>query len=102
MGDDDFSPEMPPVEARYLIDFLFEIGPTIGEQALTHGEIEAFQRNTGICFTGWESRTLKILSNEYLSESWKARKREARAPWTDIRMSEEMKQARIAKIKNMF
>lgn len=102
MNDDDFTPEMPTIEARYLIDLLFEIGPSIGEHALTHFEIESFQRNTGICLSGWESRTLKTLSNEYMAELYKARKPDAQPPWKDMKVTEDMKKARISKIKNLF
>lgn len=78
---------MPPCDAPHLVGYLFEIGPTLaagmGEGPLTHGEIESWQRNTGIRLQSWEARLLKRLSIEYLNESSKARARDCPAPWGD-------------------
>lgn len=76
-------PEMPPCDAQYVIGYLFEIGPTMGEGPVTHGEIESWQRNTGIRLTTWEARILKRLSLEYLGESQQATERGRPAPWAD-------------------
>lgn len=84
-GDEDL--EMPPCEAPYLVGYLFEIGPTMaagmGASPLTHGEIESWQRNTGISLNTWEVRTLKRLSLDYLGESQRAIERGRPAPWAD-------------------
>lgn len=78
-------PEMPPCDAGHLIGYLFEVGPTMaagtGEGPITHGELEAWQRNTGIDLNAWESRTLKRLSLDYLAESQQARATDRPAPW---------------------
>jgi hypothetical protein len=76
---------MPPCDAGYLIDYLFEIGPTMaagmGEATISHSELSAWQHNTGISLNSWESRMLKRLSLEYLGESHKARSPDHPAPW---------------------
>lgn len=78
-GIDD--PDMPPCDAMHLAGYLFEIGPMMGDSPITHGEIESWQRNTGITLNAWEARTLKRLSIEYMSEAHKARARDCPAPW---------------------
>jgi len=75
--------EMPQVGADHIITYLFEIGPTLGEASVSHAEIEAWQRNTGIKLDAWETRFVKRLSVEYLAESRTARKLAAPAPWED-------------------
>lgn len=76
---------MPECDAIYIASYLFEIGPVLhggmGETPLTHTEIEAWQRNTGIELEAWEAKVLHRLSLEYLSESQKATKPDAPAPW---------------------
>lgn len=80
---------MPPLEfGRYLVDYLFEIGPTLiagmGSAPITHGEIAAWQCNTGIALTSWEARVVKRLSIEYLNQSHKAQKRDCPPPWAAV------------------
>lgn len=80
-------PEMPPCEAQHLIGYLFELGPVMaagmGSGPLTHAEIDAWQRNTGITLNSWEARVLKTLSVEYLNESSQATAIDHPAPWAD-------------------
>lgn len=80
-----YHPPMPPCDAHYLVDHLFEIGPTApagaGEGAISHVDLAAWMGNTGICLNAWEARTLRRLSMDYLGESHKATKRGHPAPW---------------------
>ena len=77
--------EMPPCDAPFIVGYLFEIGPTLttsmGEGPVSHTEIEAFQRNTGIQFDSWTARTVHQLSGIYLTESHKATDRNHPPPW---------------------
>lgn len=98
LDDDEFNPEMPPVDAQYLADYFFEIGPTMGENPITSGELESWQRNTGIKFNAWECRTLMYLSKAFVSESQRATKLEARPPWADAPYVESPVELRIARI----
>lgn len=86
--------EMPPCEALHLVGYLFEIGPTVaagmGEGPLSHGEIDAFQRNTGIDLTAWEARTLRRLSQDYVAQSQKSTVRDCPAPWEAAPYSKPM------------
>jgi len=78
---------MPECDAMYLVGYLFEVGPTLpngmGEAPLTHAEIEAWQRNTGVQLELWESRVLHCASFEYLSELQRAKSPDTEAPWAD-------------------
>lgn len=79
--------EMPPCGARYLVGYLFEIGPTesigMGAAPLSHRELEAWQHNTGIALSAWEVRTLKRLSADYLGEAQQATARDRPPPWKE-------------------
>lgn len=70
---DGITPRMPPLSVGYLVDYLWEIGPTMaagmGEAPITHGELLAWQENTGIELESWEARLLRRLSIEYLNQS---------------------------------
>lgn len=77
---------MPPLEwGRYLVDHLFEMGPTMaagaGSGPLTFAEMEAWQRLTGVALTPWESQLIRQLSNEYLAESFDATQENRPAPY---------------------
>ena len=76
---------MPPCESLYMVNYLFEIGPTLpgamGDVELSHSEIACWQSNIGITLNHWESRTLKRISKDYLNECRKATSRDREAPW---------------------
>lgn len=74
---------MPSVDAQYLIDYLFEIGPTQGDSPISHAELQAWQGNIGIALQPWELRTLKKLSVEYLGMHREASEPDCPPPWAD-------------------
>jgi hypothetical protein len=76
-------PEMPDCDARYLIDYLFEIGPTQGDAPLSHTELRAWQHNIGISLQAWELRFLKRLSVEYLGQYRDAAEPDCPSPWAE-------------------
>lgn len=78
--------EMPPLEwGGYLVDYLFEFGPTVaagmGNGPITGAELLAWQELLSIEFQPWEARLLRRLSNEYLDESHKATARDRPPPF---------------------
>lgn len=82
----DYQPPLPPLEGgEYLLGYLFEIGPALagglGPAPLTHGELRAWQDNTGIALMPWEARLLRRLSLEYVAASQAATERNAPPPW---------------------
>ena len=81
-----YLPEMPPIDGgAYLVQYLLEIGPIAGEGmgigAITHEAIRAWQDNLGVELAPWECRFLRRLSQEYVTESHRATKRDAPAPY---------------------
>lgn len=76
---------MPPVDAPYLIGYLWDVGPTkssgMGASPIEQPDIESFQRNMGIELQPWEVRVLIRMSREYVSESSKATRSDYPAPW---------------------
>lgn len=85
MQKDGIEPEMPPCDAQYLLDYFWEVGPTLsggmGESPLTFQEIQSYQDQIGIELQPWEVRLLRRLSAEYLSESHRSTKLNYPAPW---------------------
>jgi hypothetical protein len=84
---EDYRPEMPSTGAAgYLLEFLYEIGPTMagpmGAGPITFAEIDAWCRLGGVDLKAWEARMMRRLSCEYLSQSAKAEKRDCPEPWT--------------------
>jgi hypothetical protein len=95
---------MPPIASEYLIEHLLDVGPTIaggmGESALSHAELRAYQQNTGVEFTPWEARTLRRLSFDYLQQSHESTKIDCPAPWVP---DESMEREKVAKkVKGLF
>lgn len=88
MKEDGISPVMPEAGAQYLVNYLFEIGPTMpgagGPVQITHGEIRAWQENAGIDLQPWEVRLLRRLSLDYLTESYGAAKPGAKPPFGEL------------------
>jgi hypothetical protein len=74
-------PEMPACDAHYLIDYLYEVGPTQGDVPLSHAEILAWQQNIGITLQPWELRFIKRLSVEYLGAWQQAAELNCPVPW---------------------
>lgn len=69
-------PKFPPISCEYLVKILFEVGPSMqggmGAAKLTEEELRAWQANTGITLSPWESRTLRRLSVEWITEAQRA------------------------------
>ena len=91
MEADGIEPDMPDIDARYLVDYLFEIGPTMvagmGEAPLSAQEIKAWQDLCGIDLQPWEFRLLRRLSRDYLAESYKAENPACPPPFGELRRS---------------
>jgi hypothetical protein len=81
---EDYQPDMPPVDAEYLIGYLWEVGPTMASGGypgpVTHEEIRAWMDLTGIELQPWEVRFLRRLSGDYMGESQRAEKADCPAP----------------------
>lgn len=74
---------MPYCRAHHIIEYLFDVGLSLGENALTHAEIESWQNNTGTVIQPWESRFMKRLSVIYLGEFRDSTDSERETAWDD-------------------
>lgn len=77
MTSQGITPHLPdPGPARHLVGYLFDAGPTgagaMGPVVITHGELAAWQANTGIELAAWEAKALRRLSADYLTASQEA------------------------------
>ncbi len=84
--DEDYQPDMPPVEhCWHLIGYLFDVGPVqpagAGMSAVSHQEIESWQRLRCLDLQPWEVQFLRRLSTDYLMQQNKAEKVDCDAPW---------------------
>lgn len=102
-SDEDFEPDMPHAgDAEYLLAHFWQVGPTMGEGAITSGELRDYQSNMGIRLTPWECSTLRRLSVEYLGESHRATKRDCPPPFGESSDAERLRQAEIQRKLDMF
>lgn len=80
---------MPEVRADYLLGYFFEVGPVMaggmGPAPITQQEIAAWQANTGVELRPWESRVIRQLSADYITELHKAEDPDRAAPWGAVR-----------------
>lgn len=77
--------QMPPVEwGQYLLDYLWEIGPTKKDGPIEAPDLVAWEHLLGVEWEPFESRLLIQLSKAYLGESHSASKREAKCPWPEF------------------
>lgn len=79
------APPMPPNPATIIIDRLIEIGLVSGNGMATlplaWGEINEWQRSTGVDLPAWEARLIRKLSETYIAEGKKAEHEACPAPW---------------------
>lgn len=74
---------MPECDGKHLLAYLIEMGVTGGDYPLSFAEIESWQHGTGVELEAWEVGIVRKLSEAYMSESSRARKPDAPAPWQD-------------------
>lgn len=78
-------PVMPPLASgHYLIEYLFELGPSNGDKPLDGPDLVAWQQLLGIEWKPYEARLLLQLSRAYLGETHRATKRDAAPPWAEF------------------
>lgn len=68
--------EAPPLmwELAYLVGYLFEVGPAVAGQELTHVELRAWQENSGVQLDDFGALALKQMSRAYLGQYHAAQK----------------------------
>ena len=99
----EFEPDMPDAgAAAYLLAHLWAAGPTLGENALTHGELQQYQQNAGVQLSPWECTMLRRLSGEYLGESHKAREPNCPAPYVESSDAQRLQQFQLNRDLDTF
>lgn len=85
LKEQGIDPDRPPIDAQYLIDYLFDAGPVLtggmAIAALDHVALRAWQQNTGIRLNPWQVRTLRHLSGEYAAMLTDAKEPDCPSPW---------------------
>lgn len=99
-------PDLPPLgESRYLVNYLFEAGPTsatgMGKAPLSWQELHAWQSMVGIELQSWEVRGLRRLSCDFLAASEEAEDPDCPAPYTNRLLIEKRIEVANA-VRNIF
>lgn len=82
MKDKGETPLLPPNPAPYLVNWLFDIGPSSGmDSAISWQDMEAWERINGVFLEPWEAKILRDLSRQYLYEGQEARRLDRAAPY---------------------
>lgn len=76
--------DLPPNPAKYLTDWLFDIGPTVGGEVLTYRDLAAWQQISGVELLPWEGRLLRRLSGDFASQQHKARNADCPPPYIPL------------------
>ena len=77
-------PLLPPNPAPYLTDWLFEIGPSSGDGAISFGDLAAWQGIVGVDLKPWEAKLIRRLSGVYLGTLRGTRKPDCPPPYTGL------------------
>lgn len=99
----EFEPDMPdPGAAAYLLRHFWAAGPTVGDQALTHSELQHYQQGEGIRLTPWERDTLRCMSGAYLAASHQARDPSCPPPFAESTDAQRLRQAEHNRKMDLF
>lgn len=97
---------MPPVEDRFLIDCLNDIGPGFAAggmgPAMVETELRNWQENTGFVLQPWQSRMLKRLSVDHYTQRQKSTKTACPPPWVALENQQENRAAVAKQTQNIF
>ena len=98
-----FEPDMPDAgPAAYLLAHFWAAGPTLGDQALTQGELWHYQENAGVTLSPWECQTLRLMSKSYINEQHNARTPACAPPFTESTDAQRLKQAELDRKMDVF
>lgn len=97
----------PPNPAPHLTDWLLEIGPTtsgsMGEAAIGWQDLTAWERITGIELEPFEAKTIRRLSQVFISARYEAKKPDCPIPYAGLREEIISQRENVAKrIKGAF
>lgn len=97
----------PPNPAPHITDWLLEIGPAfgtgMGERAIDWQDMRAWQELTGIELEPFEARTIRRLSQVFISARHEAKKPDCPIPYAGLREEIISQREKVAKrIKGAF
>ncbi|CDO34994.1 hypothetical protein [Novosphingobium sp. KN65.2] len=72
---------LPDNPAPHITDWLIDIGPIMGDDAIGWRDMTAWQELTGIALQPWEAREIRRLSKVYINQYHDARAPDCPAPW---------------------
>jgi hypothetical protein len=75
--------DLPPIPevVEHLVGYLFEVGPNVGEHSVPFSEINAWRQETGVVMSEFETRALRVLSQEYMQMRHEASDAKCSAPY---------------------
>lgn len=79
--EDVYASDMPECDAYYVLEHLFQVGLTLGDTAITHGELRAYMENMCIQLQPWELKFMKNLSSAYLNATSEYKNPKSEAPF---------------------
>lgn len=97
------SDAMPPLGAgAYLIEILFEVGPSLptgmgGHRPIGELDLAAWMFNQGVSLSPWESRAIRQVSREYAAMLSEAVEPNTPPPWVDPNIMSQERRDKIAK-----
>lgn len=73
---------MPDIGAgKFLVDILFQVGPTRADGPLEESALEPWERRRGIELAPWHADAILAMSRAYMAESHRASHWNAFPPW---------------------
>lgn len=94
---------MPPLGGgAYLIEILFEVGPSKtsgmgGHSAIDDVDLAAWMANQNVRLTPWEAKAIRQISREYAAMLSEAVEPNTPPPWVDPNIMTEERREKIAK-----
>jgi hypothetical protein len=105
MKRDNIDPQMPPISAPHIVNWLVEIGLSeaagMGAGPIGWQTINAWCNRTGIDLQPWESRLIRSLSVAYVAEGRTAESENCPPPWR-AEVSEREKELELIRLRSVL
>ncbi len=106
MRDKGREPRLPEAPLPYLLEYLFEVGPTqgggFGPVPISHSELLAWQENMRRRLQPWELTLMRRLSMEWIAAAQAAEDPTCPPPWDGEVVSDEEKRAVANSLRNQL
>ena len=105
LREDGIDPDLPPLRAAHIVDWLMQIGPVeaagMGQAPISWQSIQGWQQLTGIPLEPGQAKLLRRLSTDYLVENRAAEDPDRPPPWT-AKPTEDRRNAVSRKLRSIF